>query len=69
MSDGRDAGDGSINVTVKESANEPPVANADHLVVREGSFASISPMANDTDPNSDTLRLVSVDDVPPASPP
>ena len=64
VSDGRDAGDGSINVTVKESANEPPVANADHLVVREGSSASISPMANDTDPNSDTLRLVSVDDVP-----
>lgn len=64
VSDGRDAGDGSINITVKESANEPPVANADHLVVREGSSASISPMANDTDPNSDTLRLVSVDDVP-----
>ena len=64
VSDGRDAGDGSITVTVKESANEPPVANADHLVVREGSSASISPMANDTDPNSDTLRLVSVDDVP-----
>jgi len=64
VSDGRDAGDGSINVTVKESANEPPVANADHLVVREGASASISPMANDTDPNSDTLRLVSVDDVP-----
>ena len=64
VSDGRDAGDGSITVTVKESANEPPVANADHLVVREGSSASIPPMANDTDPNSDTLRLVSVDDVP-----
>lgn len=64
VSDGRDAGDGSITVTVKESANEPPVANADHLVVREGASASISPMANDTDPNSDTLRLVSVDDVP-----
>ena len=64
VSDGRDAGDGSISVTVKESANEPPVANADHLVVREGASASISPMANDTDPNSDMLRLVSVDDVP-----
>ena len=64
VSDGRDDGEGSINVTVRESENEPPVANADHLVVREGASATLSPMANDTDPNSDALRLVSVDEVP-----
>ena len=64
VSDGRDVGDGTINVTVKEGGNEPPIANADHLVVREGASATLFPMANDTDPNSDMLRLVSVDDVP-----
>lgn len=64
VSDGRDTGEGSIGVTVKDGGNEPPVANADHLVVREGSSATISPMANDTDPDSDALRLVAVDKTP-----
>lgn len=64
VSDGREEGEGIINVTVIDSGNEAPVANADHLVVREGSSATISPMGNDTDANGDTLRLVQIDQAP-----
>lgn len=64
VSDGRDEGEGVIDVTVIDSGNEAPVANADHLVVREGASATISPMGNDTDANGDTLRLVQIDQAP-----
>lgn len=64
VSDGRDEGEGVINVLVKDAGNEAPVANADHVVVREGASAVISPLANDSDPNGDPLRLVQVDQAP-----
>lgn len=64
VSDGRDTGEGEILVNIKDGGNEPPVANADHLVVREGSSATFSPLSNDTDPNGDTLRLVQIDNSP-----
>lgn len=60
VSDGRDVGEGEIAVTVKEQNNEPPLANADHVVVREGSSATFAPMSNDSDPNGDPLRLVQI---------
>lgn len=61
VSDGRDIGEGSVNLTVKESGNEPPQANADHIIVREGSSVTFSPLSNDIDPNGDSLRLVQID--------
>lgn len=64
VSDGHDMGTGSLSVTVKDSGNEPPVANTDHLVVRSGSSATAYPLANDTDPNGDTLRLAQIDAAP-----
>lgn len=64
VSDGRDVGEGSLALTVKDSGNEPPVANTDHLVVRAGSSSTISPLANDTDANGDTLRLVQIETAP-----
>ncbi len=64
VSDGRDIGEGTLSVTVKDSGNEPPVANADHVVVRVGSSAVVSPLLNDTDPNGDVLRLVQIESAP-----
>ncbi|WP_051259354.1 Ig-like domain-containing protein [Schaalia suimastitidis] len=63
VSDGRDVGEGRIDVTVKGDTNAAPVTNTDHLVVKVGQTATISPMDNDTDPNGDPLRLVQVDPV------
>lgn len=64
VSDGRDTGQGEISVSVRDSGNEPPVANADHVVVRQGSSITLSPLANDTDPNGDSLRLVQIENSP-----
>ncbi|RRC95364.1 Ig-like domain-containing protein [Schaalia canis] len=64
VSDGRDTGEGQIVVNVKESGNEAPVANADHVIVRQGSSTSFSPLTNDTDPNGDPLRLVQIENSP-----
>lgn len=64
VSDGRESGEGTLAVTVVGAANLPPVTNADFLVVRVGSTATLNPLANDTDPNGDELRLVKLDDAP-----
>ncbi len=60
VSDGRDIGEGAISVNVKDDTNIPPVANTDHLVIRQGTAASVSPLANDTDANGDPLRLIQI---------
>lgn len=64
VSDGREDGHGEIGVTVKESGNEAPIANTDHVIVREGGSVVFSPLANDSDPNGDALRLVQIDSSP-----
>lgn len=64
VSDGRDTSQGEISVSVRDSGNEPPVANPDHVVVRQGSSITVSPLRNDTDPNGDTLRLVQIENSP-----
>lgn len=64
VSDGRDTGQGEMGLTIKDSGDEPPKANADHVVVRAGSSISFSPLANDTDPNGNALRLIKIDDSP-----
>ena len=64
VSDGRDAGEGSLSLTIKEGGNEPPLANADMVVVQADSSATVSPLDNDSDPDGDDLRLVQIDDSP-----
>lgn len=64
VSDGRDIGEGSLSLTVKEGGNEPPIANTDMVVVQNGSSATITPVDNDSDPDGDDLRLVQIDDSP-----
>lgn len=64
VSDGRDIGAGELSVTVKENGNEPPLANTDHVIIREGSSVAFSPLGNDTDPNGDPLRLVQIEQAP-----
>lgn len=61
VSDGRDVGQGTIELTIKNGENAPPVTNVDHVVVRKDSSATVSPLHNDTDPNGDPLTLVRVD--------
>lgn len=64
VSDGRDVGEGSLDLTVKEGGNEPPLVNTDQVTVQKGSSATISPLDNDSDPDGDPLRLVQIDDSP-----
>ncbi|MFD6135239.1 Ig-like domain-containing protein, partial [Isoptericola sp. NPDC060257] len=42
------------------ATNEPPVAVQDHVTVLAGQPVTIEPLANDSDPNGDELRLVHV---------
>ncbi len=64
VSDGRDIGEGKLDVTVRDQGNLPPITNTDHVVVRRDSTVTISPLDNDTDPNGDSLRLVQVEPAP-----
>uniref|UniRef100_UPI00143CB2C6 Ig-like domain-containing protein n=1 Tax=Caulobacter sp. SSI4214 TaxID=2575739 RepID=UPI00143CB2C6 len=42
---------------VTTKTNSPPVAYADTLTVTAGASASINPLSNDTDPDSDPIIL------------
>lgn len=64
VSDGRDNGTGQIAVDVAGAENLPPIANVDHLIVRQGSSAVARVLENDTDANGDTLRLAQVNPPP-----
>ncbi len=49
----------TVSVTVN-SVNDPPTAVADSVTIQEDTSASIQVLANDSDPDGDTLTLVSV---------
>ncbi|WP_275006244.1 Ig-like domain-containing protein [Promicromonospora iranensis] len=67
VSDGLDqVGEGKLLVDVV-AVQEPPVAVADHVSVLAGDTVTVRPLRNDTDPNGDRLRLVSVSDQAPAT--
>jgi len=51
---------GEIVVTVAEPDNEPPVAVDDTATTVEGTPVTIDAVANDTDPDGDTLTITSV---------
>lgn len=63
-SDGAEDTEGILRVDVRGSENIAPVANGDHIVAPVGQAAQVSPLANDSDANGDTLRLVSTGDAP-----
>lgn len=67
MSDGRKSREGTVNLDVRGTDNIRPKANGDFVVVREGETATVSPLANDTDPNGDRLALVSISTAPPGT--
>ena len=67
VSDGRVSTTGTLVVEVQQPGNLPPTANADFLVARVGEPTVIEPLANDTDPNGDVLRLVGVSEAPAGS--
>ena len=65
VSDGNDAASGALNVQVSPgSTNSPPVANNDHFVATVGEPLTIDPRTNDTDPDSDQLKLVELSEAP-----
>jgi hypothetical protein len=55
---------GSLWVDVRAKGQLPPVTQADHATTVAGRPVVVSPLANDTDPNGDPLRLARVDEVP-----
>ncbi|WP_175956875.1 Ig-like domain-containing protein [Schaalia sp. Marseille-Q2122] len=65
VSDGREAGSGEIIVDITGIDNTPPVANVDHLIVRQGNTTVGRVLDNDTDANGDLLRIAQVS-APPA---
>lgn len=67
VSDGRQSTSGTLTVNVQNPGNLPPVANADFYVARAGEITTISPLANDTDPNGDNLSLVALSVAPTGS--
>ena len=63
VSDGVTTGSGTLTVNVQE-ANQPPIANADHVTALKGQKVIVDPLANDADPNGRGLRLTAVDAAP-----
>ncbi|WP_423462462.1 Ig-like domain-containing protein [Promicromonospora sp. MS192] len=61
-----EVGQGRLLVDVVAS-QEPPVAVGDHVAVPAGQPVTVYPLANDTDPNGDRLRLVDVGEQAPAT--
>lgn len=49
-----------VEVVSESTSNRPPVAVPDRLTVKAGVLNRFDPLANDTDPDGDRLRLVSV---------
>lgn len=57
VSDGQETGTATLNLDVRPAGDLPPTANADHVRVIVGQSAQLRPLANDTDPNGDRLRI------------
>ena len=60
VSDGSLSATGTISITVLPPVNNPPTPVNDTATTPEDTTATIAVLANDTDPNADALRLVSV---------
>lgn len=64
VSDGTAEGTGTLSVLLQSPGNIAPVANADFYVARKGEPLTLEPLANDWDPNGDSLRLAAVASAP-----
>lgn len=72
VSDGRSSADGEVQIAVipgGSGQNKAPNTLNDAVVGVEGQNLAIDVLANDSDPNNDVLRLVTVDPIGTASPP
>ncbi|MFL0411092.1 Ig-like domain-containing protein [Microbacterium paludicola] len=63
VSDGRAAMTGTFSVEVRPPGPTPPLATADHLVVRPGQQGTVSPLANDLSSSEEPLELTQVSQV------
>ena len=61
VSDGTDIDTATVMITVRP-VNDPPIAAPDTATVDEGGMLSIGVLDNDTDAESDTLRITAVGD-------
>jgi len=57
----KDGGNGTFTVTLFATTNNPPVAKDDYVTTKEDTSISINVLANDTDPDGDTIYLSSFD--------
>lgn len=64
VTDGRESTTGTLTVNVQQPGNLPPIVNADFYVIPVDETAVIEPLANDSDPNGDHLKLVAVSVAP-----
>ncbi|MDR1237462.1 MAG: tandem-95 repeat protein, partial [Propionibacteriaceae bacterium] len=60
VSDGSKVGKGKLTLNIQQKGNLDPIANADFYVGRADEPVLAQPLANDSDPNGDPLRLVEV---------
>ncbi|MDR2347336.1 MAG: cadherin-like domain-containing protein, partial [Bifidobacteriaceae bacterium] len=58
VTDGSQAAAGEVVFDVRPSGNLPPRTEADHVQGVVGRAVEVQPLLNDSDPNSDSLRLV-----------
>ncbi|RZU62021.1 Ig-like domain-containing protein [Zhihengliuella halotolerans] len=63
VSDGRESTKGRVLVEVLAESTIPPITATDHVVGHVGESITFEPLANDTDPSGEGLRLANVDDV------
>lgn len=67
VSDGQQTTKGHLTLQVQRPGNLPPTANGDFYVARANEVTTVQPLANDTDPNNDTLTLLGLSAAPQGS--
>jgi hypothetical protein len=63
VSDGQLADTATVTVTVQQG-NHPPIANGDSATTQQDTPVTVNVVANDSDPDGDSLSVVSVTDPP-----
>jgi hypothetical protein len=63
VSDGRSSMTGLFKLDVRPAGSTPPLATADHLVVRAGQQGTVTPLANDLSASDEPLELTQVSEV------
>ncbi|WP_246604018.1 Ig-like domain-containing protein [Microbacterium marinilacus] len=67
VSDGDASMTGVFKLDVRASGSTPPLATADHMVVRAGQQGTVAPLANDLSASDEPLELTQVSEVQGAS--